>query len=530
VRDAPGTLGLLGRGVASGLLLGGAFPPFNLWILALVGLVPLLAGLEDLATANRARGLSAWAGSAFAAGWAAGLTYFVLLLWWIVLLDAPSLTIPWVRYPGTFAIAGWLGLFPGLFALAYAWIRARTGAPAWLAAPALWTAADGLRGWGELGFPWGHLGYSQISFPAALQMASVAGVFGLTAWAVAMNSLSLEALRTRGRPRLVAAAVLVFAVPVMLGAVRLARAPELPTQRIALVQPNVPNVDKWKPALRSRHFENLAELSRQGVAAGAELVLWPETAAPCYLRRDRRWRPWVEELASDLGVPIFTGYPDYQVVKDGGDPRTTFTNSAALVTPADGFVASMDKIELVPFGERVPFSQYFSVLARVDFGEADFVPGAAPVIFDLGEWKFGNLVCFEAIFPRLTRRYANEGADILVNITNDSWFGAGSGARQHADMAIMRCVETGCGMARCANSGISLAADPWGRTFGETSLFEREVSVVDVPRRSSRTVYLRLGNWVLAGSVMVSIALLVAAFFRRSGGGAPSFTPRESAG
>jgi len=510
-------LRLFGRGVASGLVLGAAFPPLGLWVLALAGLVPLLAGLDDLAQRNRARPLRAWAASAFAAGWGCGLAYFVVLLWWIILLDAPALTIPWVRYPGTFAIAGWLALFPGLFSLAYAWTRARTGAPAWLAAPAFWVAADWLRGVGELGFPWGHLGYSLIACPPALQIACVAGVFGLTGWAVALNALVLGALRGR-RPRPVAALALVFAIPVALGAIRLARAPELPTRRIALVQPNVSNADKWEPALRSEHFESLAELSRRGVADGAELVVWPETAAPCYLRRDRVWRPFVEDLATELGVPIFTGYPDYQIVSEGGERRTTFTNSAALVVPGEGLVATMDKIRLVPFGERVPFSQWVPFLARVDFGEADFVPGREAVVFDLGDWKFGGLVCFEAIFPSLTRTYARKGVDVLVNVTNDSWFGAGSGARQHADMAVMRCVETGCGMARCANSGISLGADPWGRTFGETRLFERTLSIVDVPQRRGTTPYVRAGNWPTATAAAAALALLAAAFVRRSGG------------
>lgn len=508
---------LLALGVASGLLLGAAFPPLNLWALALVGAVPLLWGLDELAARNRTVPLRAWAGTAFAAGWLSGLTYFAILLWWIVLLDAPALTIPWVRYPGTFAIAGWLALYNGLFALAFAWVRARTGAPAWLAAPAFWVVADGLRGWGELGFPWGHLGYSLISFPAALQTASVAGVFGLTAWAILLSALALSALRARGRLRPVAVALVAFAVPVILGAVRLARAPELPTRRVALVQPNVANVDKWKPERRKDHFDNLAELTCWGVAAGAELVVWPETAAPCYLRRDRVWRQFVADLARETGVPIFTGYPDYQIVTGDGEPRTTFTNSAALFTPDGGLVRAMDKIQLVPFGERVPFSQWIPALSRVDFGEADFVPGERTVRFDLDGWSFGNLVCFEAIFPALTRRYANEGVDVLVNITNDSWFGAGSGARQHADMAILRCVETGCGMARGANSGISLGADPWGRTFGETALFTRDVSIVDVPLRVGRTVYARLGNWPLGTGATAALALLIAAFLRRSG-------------
>jgi apolipoprotein N-acyltransferase len=508
-----GIVWLLGRGAVSGLLIALSFPPFDFTFVAFVALLPLLWALDDLAAANARRPLVTFAGSAFAAGWMAGLVYFVALLWWIILLDAPALTIPWVRYPGTFAITAFLALYIGLFGIAYAWVRARTQLSPVLIAPALFTVAEVARSYWELGFPWGHFGYSQVEFLPALQMASVVGVHGITAWIVVVNALLYGIVRRRPpAPGVIAAAVLVLGVPIALGAYRLARSGEPPRLRVALVQPNIPNDKKWDPRLRPEHFENLAQLSRQGKDAGAELVVWPETAAPCFLLRDRRWRPFVESLAAELEIPVFLGLPDYERVSRD---RVTYTNSAALFGADGGFAGRMDKIELVPFGERVPFSQYLSVLDRVDFGEADFVAGREFVLFEAGDFRFANLVCFEAIFPYLTRRYALEGADLLVNITNDSWFGAGSGAEQHAEMAVVRCVETGSGMARCANSGISMGIDPWGRRFGVTPLFTRELSVVDVPVREGATLYTRWGDWVPGIAFVASSALLVVAFVRR---------------
>jgi apolipoprotein N-acyltransferase len=511
-------LRVLAKGAFSGLVLSFAFPPLDLTFLAFVGLVPVLWTLEDLARAGRGRPLGAFAPRAFLLTWTAAATWFAALLWWIVLLDAPALTIPWVRYPGTALIVAYLALYFGLFGAAYAWVRARTGVPAAIVAPALWVAAEVSRGYWELGFPWGHLGYSQVRFLPALQMASVTGIHGVTAWIVAVNALWLGALRPEGRRWLrVAGALLALGAPIALGAMRLARPSDLTTVRVALVQPNIGNDEKWDPELRAGHFDTLAELTRRGVEQGAQLVLWPETAAPTYLLRDAKWRPFVEGLARELGVPVFCGFPDYQVVEEGGARRVAYTNSGALFA-ADGRLAGrMDKMQLVPFGERLPFSRILPFLDRIDFGEADFIPGEGPVLFESSAGRFGSLVCFEAIYPGLVRRHAVGGAELLVNITNDSWFGAGSGARQHADMAVARCVETGCGMARAANSGISLGADPCGRTFGETALFTREVAVVDVPLRRGRTPYDLLGDWVAGLAGAASLALLVAAFVRRQG-------------
>lgn len=508
------TRGIALAGFAAGLLAAASFPPFDLTFVAFVALVPLLHALEGIARSGRIKRFSDCGGVCFAAGWIAGTVFFLFLLWWIVLLDAPALTIPWVRYPGTLAIAAYLGLYWGLFASAYVWVRSQTQLSPILAAVCLFTAAELARSYWELGFPWGHLAYSQAEFLPGLQLASLVGVHGVTAWIVSVNGIILELLRSR-KARLPRAAILalVLSLPIAWGLHRLSTSEPSPTLSVALVQPNISNAAKWDPALRGAHFENLAELSAEGVAQGAQLVVWPETAAPCYLLKDRRWRPFVEQLVQDLGVPVFLGLPDYQRV---GRDRVTYTNTAALFDTT-GAVERMDKIELVPFGERIPFSQWFGPLERLDFGEADFRPGDKRVLFDLRDAKFANLVCFESIYPGLSRNYARDGADFLVNITNDSWFGAGSGAESHAEMAIVRAIETGCAIARCANSGISMGIDSRGRRFGVTEIFKRRLSVVELSIQREPTLYTRLPDWVPFAAWGASFALVLGAFVRRTG-------------
>lgn len=500
------------RCAAAGLLFSLSFPTLDAWYLAFVAMVPFLLALEGLARAAKA-GEARTVGRGFRAGLGFGLGLYVPLLWWIALLDAPALTLPWIRYPAPFAIALVEATCVGLMGAGYVFVRSRLPVPAALLAPALWCVSEWVRGSGELGFPWGVLGYSQVPFLPTLQLASVAGLTGLTFWIVAINALlTVALLDVRGRWKNVAGAVVLVVGVAIWGQTRLTaadRAPAGPTLRVALVQPSVLSRDKWAPENRQGIFDSMAELTREGVAQGARLVLWPETASPCYLLKDRTWRPYVEDLAREVGIPLFVGLPDYRVLVEDGVKRVTYTNTGALFGADGELVGRMDKIQLVPFGEHVPYSRFFKILQRIDFGEADFVPGEAPVLFDLGDARFGNLVCFEAIFPQLTRRYENAGADLLVNITNDSWFGAGAGAISHKNMAVVRSVETGCGMARCANSGISTGIDPWGRTFGETELFVRGVAVVDVPLRQGRTFFARTGDWVgLLSQILVALALL----------------------
>ncbi len=500
----PARLVDFGRAALSGVLLAASFPPLRLSPLALVALVPFLRALE------RSSG-----GASFRRGFTAGVSFFLPLLWWIAVLDAPQLTVPWIRIPAMLAVVLYLSLFVGLFGVAYSFVRRRTGAPAWLVAPGLWTSWEVLRGAGQLGFPWGEIGYSQVSFLPALQLARVTGIHGVTFWIVLVNGLVLDALRTRRRG-VVAAAAIAAVLPPIAGAVVLAR-PEpagVPKIRVALVQPNVRNDEKWEPETRERIFGLLGDLSREGVAEGARLVVWPETAAPCYLLKDQVWEPWVRSLARELGAPIFTGIPDYQISLSR---RVQYTNTAALWDETGRLVDRMDKIQLVPFGEHVPYSNKFKILEKVDFGEADFVTGSRYVLFPVGEARFGNLVCFEAAFPEIARRYVREGANLLVGITNDSWFGAGSGAEQHAEMAIARSVETGRSLARSANSGITLGIDSRGRRAGETELFTRDVSVVELPLRSETTPYVRFGDWAAALAGFQSAVLIGAAALRRHG-------------
>jgi apolipoprotein N-acyltransferase len=205
------------------------------------------------------------------------------------------------------------------------------------------------------------------------------------------------------------------------------------------------------------------------------------------------------------------GYPDARFTTTGG---VITHNSAGLVLPAGSIAAQYDKIHLVPFGERIPFQGIFPFLGKINLGQAEWTPGTRPLVFRVGRESFGVLICFESIFPELSRTYGVAGARFLVNITNDEWFGPTAAPRQHADMAVFRCVEGGVGMARCANTGISMIIDPMGRVTQQSALFQEALIVGEVATGSNATMFQTWGDWVSGLSLGLMSVLVLLGWYR----------------
>ncbi len=300
--------------------------------------------------------------------------------------------------------------------------------------------------------------------------------------------------------------------PVVHGSVVLARAPKWPTVRVAVVQPNIEAKKKWDARFKDDSFRILRELSLEAAAAHPDLIVWPETAAPSYLFRQPLDMEKVSAVARETGACVLTGFPDIQDDDSARGGFRTF-NSALLVTPDGVPREKYDKIHLVPFGEFIPFETVFPPLRNVDFGEADFSPGVDRVVFDAGRTRPAVLVCFESIFPRLVKEFTANGANLLVIITNDVWYGRTSMPFQHASMAVMRCIENRRSLARSANSGVSMLVDPYGRIIERLGIFERGSLVNDLPLVSDeRTFYAAHGDLVGWGTTCLAGLLIVFSF------------------
>jgi apolipoprotein N-acyltransferase len=497
-------------------LLSLSFPNAGLMPLVFVALVPLLVWIQrDSAGPASASAPRAGRGNGWVP-WLAGAVFNMLLFWWLVRLPARAMTHPWIIVPALLALGLYLGFFFALFGWITRFIRRRVGWSPLAVAPAVWGVSEWLKASGPLGCPWGNVSYALAEHPAWIQGASLVGAPGLSIWIVCVNALfagAIVARRWPARAALAALGIALVALPVAWGKDRVRSHRPGETIRVALVQPNIASDEKWDAAHQEKSIRTLSRLSREASeqVPKPDLLVWPETALPFYVRLEAAKLARIFDLIEELNIPLLVGYPDATLSMSGG---VITHNAAGLVLPSGTIAAQYEKIHLVPFGERIPFQGVLPFLGKIDLGQAEWTPGIKPVIFPLAKAPFGVLICFESIFPGLARDNAMEGARLLVNITNDEWFGPTAAPRQHADMAILRCVEQQMGMARCANTGISMIIDPMGRVTQESPLFREALLSGDVELGGAPTTFRLWGDWVTGLCLGLVLVLMLLGWYR----------------
>jgi apolipoprotein N-acyltransferase len=491
---------------ATAVLLFIAYPPFSLVVPSFVALVPFLWELD----ARTPGGSGAREGSAAKLGFWTGLFANGLVLYWMVVALWHFTRLSALGYLATILI---LGAWWALLAWSTTWVRRRTALPLWVVFPLLWTAMEWCIGHqGDVGFPWLGLGTSLTSAPVLVQWADLAGARGVTLWLAWVNVMLYLALRhRRWRPATGVAVAVVAALAY--GLWRERTTVLRPVTTVAVVQPNVGF--KEKPLRREEDASVLQLLqltARAESLPGVRLVAWPEAAVDNYFVNHREWEQWISDFVHRTRIPVLVGGLDAQFYPNG----LYDTYNAAFFfdsTGSDTRWPSYRKTYLVPIVERVPFvnPRWFGDLKW--FG--GFAHGDRFPVYRIAEGGFGVLICYESAFEDLARRYRREGADFLLNITNDSWFGRTAAPYQHAAHLVMRAIETRIGIARAANTGISEYVDPLGRTYDRTPLEVEHVEADTVWTTAGRTLYVRLGDWVGLFSLVGSAALVLAAFARR---------------
>jgi apolipoprotein N-acyltransferase len=296
------------------------------------------------------------------------------------------------------------------------------------------------------------------------------------------------------------------------------RAPAPGELKVGLVQPNMSSSIKWDPRFRVHNLQVLLELTERLGRERPDLIIWPETATPFYLRQEPAYLELLLRIVNRINIPVLIGFPD-ALPKRGGH---AYYNSAGLIVPEWGLVEKYNKVHLVPFGEWFPYEDVFTFLQKVEFGQGDFKRGDTYTVFKLGTEPgsavrpevqgatFSVLVCFESIFPGLIRSFKKADAQFLVNITNDEWFGRTAAPYQHAYMAVFRAVETRSSIARCANTGVSMLIDPWGRITLQSGLFTREALVGTIRLVPSKTFFTKHGFlllWPLVVAALLEVVL-----------------------
>jgi len=496
---------------ASGFLLTLSFPRYGFGMAAWCALLPLCLVIESSGPA-----------ACFKFGWFAGVVHGLTLLYWIVFVVNHYGNLPFVVGAAVcFLLVAYLALYPGLFCAGLSWLRLRQ-IPWSPVAPFLWVALELGRGWLLSGFPWENLGYSQYRFLPLIQIAEITGVSGLSFLLVLVNVVLFHGLvSVIRRRRLVPFFLWVsLAGAIILGQYGYGRwrlhaleaRPAAPSVKVSLIQGNTPQETKWEPAFQQETLERHLRLTREAVERERpDLVIWPETATPFYFLVEGDLSRRVIQEVRALGTPLLFGSP---AVRRLGD-RLKFFNRAYLLDGHGRVLGYYDKRHLVPFGEYVPFQAILFFVHRLVDAAGDFASGDRPVVMTLPSARPGVLICYEAIFPELSRELVRHGANLLVNITNDAWFGRTSAPYQHLSMAVLRSVELRVPMARCANTGISALIDPCGRILRETGLFEEASLTGSLSLGSGETFYCRYGEWLAVSCLLVTAIAFGSSFFRR---------------
>jgi apolipoprotein N-acyltransferase len=474
---------------ASGVSVSFCFWPYRTGFLAFVVLVPfiLASGIGD----GRGRYLL----NSFVFGFA----YFMGSLYWIAMLDATQMTMPWLRVPAAVVLC----LYLALFMLLMGWLArrlVRIGIPYIIALAAAWATVEYLRSLGPLGFPWASLGYSMTPYTGIAQTASVIGTYGLGGLVVVVNGLAAALILRRRWYHALALALVLF-VPIFGGRAVVRSAEPGRTVRVALIQPDVSGSIKWNETYRDTTMAALLDMTL--ASPEAQLIVWPETAVPFQILHEPLDMDRIAVMAERKDAYLLVGCPDYEYYRR----EIKYYNSAFMMSP-DGIVEGIyRKIHLVPFGEMFPFEDRFDILKRIELGEGNFSPGTEYTVFDMDDRPFGVAICFESIYPGLVADLVRAGARFIVNITNDEWFGPSIGPSQHAQMAVMRAVEFRVGVARCANTGISMIVDPYGRVTGRTSLFTRAILAGPVEVGTGKSIYARIRRPAQGGLLVGCLAL-----------------------
>jgi apolipoprotein N-acyltransferase len=474
--------------VLSALLLILVFPRFSFVWLAPIALAPLLvAALRETRPLRR-----------FLLGWSAGVVYWFGVCYWIQFVLA--------FHGGMGEAAGWAvfmlfcaakALHMGVFAL-FAGILMRR----WWAIPAvaaLWVAIEVTHG--PLGFAWLALGNAGIDMGVPLRLAPFTGVYGLSFIFAAMSAgLALAVVR---RPRM----ELLWLIPLPF----LTFLPYMPAadhgrDTALLAQPNISETEEWTPDSLDRMIREQLALSLRGVLAEGvrppEIIVWPEVPAPFYYYEDERFRSYVDSLARTTRAYLLLGIVAHT-------PQRAPLNSATLVSPSGIAISRYDKVNLVPFGEFVPWP-LGALTKKISTEAGDFAAGKRVVVSPVGAHRIGAFICYESVFPNFVRKFADGGAEVLFNISNDGWFGKSAARQQHLSIVRMRAAENRRWILRSTNDGITATIDAAGRLRGSLPLGVEATSYTGFNYIGSKTIYTRFGDWFAIVCATIAIMGLVA--------------------
>jgi apolipoprotein N-acyltransferase len=496
----------------SGSLLFLSFPKFGSGLIAWFALLPLFYALKNTTPLEALR-----------TGFLTGLIANVGLMYWISFVVVQYGGLPlYVGIPVMLLLSAYLGLYTGIFAAVVVFFDRRWNRPLF-AAPLAWVLLEFARSRLFTGFPWENLGYSQYLNVIIVQIADVTGVCGVSFLIVLVNRVIFITMEARREGRIPVRELLIsFTVLLTVlcyGFFRIADVKEAmdnaPASEVALVQGNIDQSSKWDPRYQAETVDIYTSLSLATPPANGGIIVWPETAAPFFFAQRSALREKILSVARMSGSSLLFGSPHYEQTGQ----EILYMNSAYLIE-SDGAVAGRyDKVHLVPYGEYVPLKRLFPFVGKMVTGIGDFRSGDDFLPLVSGKRRLGVLICYEGIFPEAAGAYKRRGADLLVNITNDAWFGKTSAPYQHLSMMVFRAVENRLFLVRAANTGISAIIDPLGSINCRTALFTRTVLKGKVKYVDKKTFYAAYGETFVYASCIIFILYLIIGIRRKNHAG-----------
>ena len=480
----------------SGVLLVLIQPPLSLSYLAFFALMPLFYSVEE----ESLRG-------SLIKGFAAGvITYLGLIYWVIVAVNKYGGINIYLSLLILLLFVAYMAVYTACFTFGIVFFQRKFSVPFYITAPPAWVVLEYLRGTLLTGFPWSFLAHSQYNFLPFIQIASITGTYFISFLIVAVNA-GLFALFTKKRISVVYGAVILALLlsSFLYGVARL-RTDESGKLKAAIVQGNVTQDVKWDEAFKVKTINTYYQATLNA-GKGVNLVVWPETAMPLIFDREPYVKQYIGALPSATGADLLFG-------TISRDREGKFHNSAYVLGPEGREEGVYSKGHLVPFGEYTPLRTWLPFLEKLSVQIGEFFPGKNhdPIPTDAG--KLGVLICYEGVFPYITRDTVKRGAEVLVNITNDAWYDRTSAPYQHLAFYVFRAIESDRYVLRAANTGISAIIDPGGRIHGKTPIFEPAVIKGGFALKNTMTLYMRYGDYFVLFCAIFLAAIIPASLIR----------------
>ena len=484
--------------VFSGLLLSLAYPTFNLGFLAFFCIVPFLLSLYG----RDGKG-------GFFYGLSFGLPYFFVTQYWIYHSINQYGGVPFVvSITVVMGLCLYESLYTGLFGLIVSTMTSKRPVLLTAFAPFLWVGLEFLRGRLFTGFPWSLLGYTQEGFSTLVQVADITGIYGVSFLVILVNTALTDLVithfmkKTDRRTALLSftMVMLLFALSVAYGTQRIKEIKRITSSsrhiRVAIVQGNIDQSVKWDRRYQKEVIQRYFSLTKSSLREKPQLIVWPETALPFYPDLDKKLSKRLKSFIKEIDTPLLTGailVRDRRVVKNR--LYYSLTNSALLYDEDGNLLYVYDKIHLVPFGEYVPLKDLLFFINRLVEGIGDYKAGTSYKGAQLKWGAFSTIICYEAIFPGLVRKLVDASADLLINITNDAWFGKTTGPYQHFSISRFRAIENRVTLVRAANTGISGFIDAKGDVIKKLGLFRTGYIVANIPVVEIESFYKKYGDF-----------------------------------